>query len=143
MTATTPLPDDDPWAQATGQPADPVQRRKEMVADIPRLVAKFQSLIDAIDAGLAFLRDAAEELTEARYIHEIAYAKKILEAAADKDLKSKDMREAWALTETATTWQVMLIAERKADIANKMVRAYTEEVRAFQSISVLIRQQGG
>lgn len=135
---------DDPWDTALGHTSgrsgvDRTGPRRHIGADVQRVLDKLESLADKIEDGAGFLRDAEAEATTARVEYEIEHARKVLTSQR----KNKEQREADALLGTTALYKAHLIAERKVRTSRDLLFAYREQVRAYQSISVIIREQGG
>jgi hypothetical protein len=114
--------------------------RKHIAIDVGRVLVKLQDLADKIDDAAALLRDADARATDAKWAYEKAYAHAIIRFA---DSKNSELRQALARRETLGAYEELLVAERVVRTTREMLYAYREQVRAYQSISVLVREQGG
>lgn len=134
---------DEAWDEATvGESYSLPTRggRKHIAIDVGRVLVKLQDLADKIEDGAALLRDADARATDAKFAYERAMAHAMIRFA---DSKNAQLREAYATRECLKQYEEWLIADRVVRTTRELLYAYREQVRAYQSISVIIREQSG
>jgi hypothetical protein len=124
----------DPWDE-TDHVITPGGRRP-IAVDVARVLAKLQHLADRLEDAATALRDAEGAATDAKIDYELGYARAVLAAKGT----NQKAREAEALVAVHDKYRAWMNADRVVRTSRDLTYAIREQIRAYQSISVIIRE---